>query len=580
MIQPSTEIRLCKNIPFGNDYEHVISFSSEPDQTAYFLSKAEYTFNEFTYQREEQAIKVPYGFDYLYECNYAMYRNPQYANRWFYAFITRREYINPNTTRIYIETDVYQTWQFRTRWKPCYIIREHTDRYNVDSTPVINTLDEGLDYGTEYDTVQVQQFLPHDDVLFLVMVCQKRMDVNSKEITPVLNGSPQPLTYYVHPFKLDGSVPAVSVTGPDQETDPVLLSKVQDVLKALYTSTTTVNNISALYITESIGQRDLNFAMTNFEPVNIQDDKGTNFVTLYVKNLPEYEIKTTDIGLKYSGFYETDEPKLLMYPYCVTVLTDLKGNYQEIKNEYINSQKIFITTKGSIGVSNKVCYQIDNYNQLDTIDNAFETAQATGIINNNPNDVPIITDLLSAYLQGNRNQIDNQKNSIVFNGMMNAVSGVTGAVGQAATGNISGALNTAAGGIQGTGNTLFQLQAIQAKQKDINNMPPQLSKMGGNTAFDFGNGIRGLYIIKKQIKPQYRQQLETYFKMYGYKVNELKVPNFKQRKEYNFIQMASVNVWGEIPHNDLNQIKEIFKKGVTIWHTDEVGNYDLPNYEV
>jgi Caudoviral major tail protein N-terminus len=575
MIQPSTEIRLCKNIPFANDYEHVIRFSTEADQTAYFLSKAEYTFDEFTYQREEQAIKVPYGYDYLYECNYAMYRNPQYANRWFYAFITKREYVNPNTTRIYIQTDVYQTWQFRTRWKPCYIIREHTDRYEANGDPVVNTIDEGLDYGTEYDTVQVQQFLPHDDVLFLVMVCQKRMDVNSKEITPVLNGSPQPLTYYAHPFKMDGSVPAISIDGTGQT-----LSSIKDVLKALYTSSTAVNNVSAVYITESIGQRDLNFPMANFEPVNIQDAAGTNFVTLYVKNLPEYEVKTTDIGLKYAGFDWPNETKLLMYPYCVTVLTDLKGNYQEIKNEYINSDHIFITTKGSIGVSNKVCYQIDNYNQLDTIDNAYESAQTTGIINNNPNDVPIITDLLSAYLQGNRNQIENQKNSIVFNGMMNALSGVVGGIGQAASGNIGGAVNTAAGTIQGTGNTLFQLQANQSKQQDINNMPPQLSKMGGNTAFDFGNGIRGLYIIKKQIKPQYRQQLESYFKMYGYKVNELKVPNFKQRKEYNFIQMASVNVWGEIPHDDLNEIKAIFKQGVTIWHTDDVGNYDLPNNEV
>lgn len=575
MIQPITEVRLCKNIPFANDYEHVIRFSTEADQTAYFLSKAEYTFNEFTYQREEMAIKVPYGYDYLYECNYAMYRNPQYANKWFYAFITRKEYVNPNTTRIYIETDVYQTWQFRLKWKSSYIVREHTDRYNADGSPVINTIDEGLDYGTDYDVVQVQQYIPHNDVFFLVMVCQKRMDVNSKEITPVLNGSPQPLTYYVHPFKMDGSVPGITIDGTAQT-----LSKITDVLKALYTSTETVNNVSSLYITESIGQRDLNFPMTSFEPVNIQDSSGTNFVTLYVKNVPEYEVKTSDIGLKYSGFDWPNETKLLMYPYTVTILTDLKGNYQEIKNEYINSDKIFITTKGSIGISNKVCYQIDNYNQLDTIDNAFEVAQTNGIINNNPNDVPIITDLLSAYLQGNRNQIENQKNSIVFNGMMNAFSGVTGVIGQAASRNIGAALNTATGTIQGTGNTLFQLQGIQAKQQDISNIPPQLSKMGGNTAFDFGNGIKGLYIIKKQIKPQYRQQLETYFKMYGYKVNELKVPNFKQRKEYNYVQMASVNCWGEIPHDDLNQIKGIFKNGVTIWHTDEVGNYDLPNNEV
>ena len=100
-----------------------------------------------------------------------MYRNPQYANRWFYAFITK-EYVNPNLTRVYIQTDVYQTWQFRTSGNPLYYSGTH-DRWNADSTPVVNTIDEGLDYGTDYDTVQVQQFIPHNDVFFLVMVCKK-----------------------------------------------------------------------------------------------------------------------------------------------------------------------------------------------------------------------------------------------------------------------------------------------------------------------------------------------------------------------------------------------------------------------
>jgi hypothetical protein len=37
-------------------------------------------------------------------------------------------------------------------------------------------------------------------------------------------------------------------------------------------------------------------------------------------------------------------------------------------------------------------------------------------MNNNPNDLPILTDMLGAFLQGNRNSIQNQKNSTIFNG--------------------------------------------------------------------------------------------------------------------------------------------------------------------
>jgi hypothetical protein len=52
---------------------------------------------------------------------------------------------------------------------------------------------------------------PYDDVLFLVIVAKSLLhDRESGEkagdIFPNINASPQPLCYYVHPFKLDGSI--------------------------------------------------------------------------------------------------------------------------------------------------------------------------------------------------------------------------------------------------------------------------------------------------------------------------------------------------------------------------------------
>src|SRR5699024_9291682 len=116
------------------------------------------------------------------------------------------------------------------------------------------------------------------------------------------------------------------------------------------------------------------------------------------------------------------------------------------------------------------------------------------LINNNPNDVPIITDMLSAYLQGNRNSLENQKNSIVFNGIMGVFGAGVGGVASGLARNPVGVASASANIIQGAGNTVLQLQGLEAKKQDINNIPPQIAKMGSNTAFDFGNEYKGIYV--------------------------------------------------------------------------------------
>lgn len=571
MFIPDTEVRLLNNVPLSNTYEHQMTFDTKDAQTSFFYNKANpnTVFTDFTYVKSDSTIQVGRGRDELYTCNYLMFRNENFTQKWFYAFITKLEYINPNTTKVHFEIDVYQTWLFEMEWKPSYIVREHTKRWNADGTPVVNTVDEGLDYGSEYETVALEQYVPFTDVYFMVIVCKNRMDVNgNEEVDPSLNGVVQPLTYYIHPFKLDGSVPSISIDGVNQS-----LSTLEDVLRAIYKNTKAVNNVVSLYVTEHIGQSSLSFSMSEIEPVNIQDD-NTNFTTLYAKNIKSYKKTTKNFGNKYDGFASVDESKLLMHPYTVTLMTDMKGNAQEIKNEYIDGEFLAVNVRGSLGTSNKVSYTVANYLKSIGIDEIGH-----GIINESPNDVPIITDMLSAYLQGNRNQLQNQMQHIAFSSIAGTIGSAMGTVGSALARNpvgVVGGLGEMAGGMM---NSYFQIGGLLAKQKDLSATPPQLSQMGGNTSFDYGNGISGVYIIKKQITAEYRKKLSDYFKMYGYKVNELKVPNLKSRQHFNFIQTAGANIIGNIPHDDLQKIKSIFNNGVTLWHGDWVGDYSRSNGE-
>ena len=572
IVIPNSEIRLLSNVSLLNTYEHQMRFDSVVEQTAFFLSKDTHTFPNNTYiKADDGSVKVGKGRDKLYNCNYMMWRNTEFGDKWFYGFITHLEYINPDVTKVHFEIDVWQTWCFQVSIKESFVEREHRNRWYSPGNPVLNTTDEGLDYGTEYKTVAVTQYVPFSTVFWLVIVCTETMHGGSsdpKEITPSLNGSIQPLTYYLHPFKMDGTSPKVEIMGID-----IGINTVSSVLKNLYKQTGAVKNVVSLYITEYPGV-DIPYVngvlqladMSNFEHVTIQDD-SSSMNTLYVKKVANYENLEKNFGDKYGGFTMPEESKLLMHPYTVTVLTDLKGNQKEFKNEYIQGTDLILNVKGSMGVSNKVSYNVKNYNMTElAVMNGDEVALENGLINNSPNDVPIITDLLSAYLQGNRNQLENQKNSIMFN----QISGVIG-----------GAVNKSLGGVVGAaGGGYLEMQGLLAKQQDINNTPSQISKMGGNTAFDFGNGYKGVYIIKKEITPEYRQKLSDYFKMFGYKLNELRIPNLATRQHFNFIKTTSINAFGNIPQDDMARIKTMFNSGVTFWHGDYVGDYSLANNEV
>ena len=142
-ITPDTTIKLLK-VPLTMDNKNQFNFSNVLTQFNYFNSiigsKVE---NNCTYQRKDNIIRFPAHIDDIINYNYVMYKNTNYGNKWFYAFITKMEYVNDNLTLISIETDCWQTWQFDIIFKKCFIEREHVN----DDTIGKHTIPEGLETG-------------------------------------------------------------------------------------------------------------------------------------------------------------------------------------------------------------------------------------------------------------------------------------------------------------------------------------------------------------------------------------------------------------------------------------------------
>lgn len=585
-----TDIRLLSGVPFSNDYKHTRWFPDRNQQTTWFTSRnVVHSIQQANFQRIEgkHFIAVNKSIDELWGTNYLMFRNSQYGSKWFYAFVTKLEYKQRNNTHVHFQIDVIQTWRFEMNFKPSFVIREHRPLWNSDGSPVINTVDEGLNYGDQYETVDVKHYTPQNQFFFLVVAMKEKRHwsdgENAAEIRPTMNGIPQPLTYYVHPFTMTGLVPEIQVDG----LGLVSSSEILDVLEGLSTSEDAVNNVVSVYVTDYIGidipydpnTNIMNFPANMFERADFSDNTNINFSTVYVKNMVNYSPLEIDAGDKYDGFHEVDESKLLMYPYTVTLLTDFRGNQIEIKNEYIQDSNLKLSVMGSIGTANKVSYGVLNY-LTEELKNTVAHQKMTlenAVINSDTNDLPVINDFLSAYLQGNRNSIQTQRNQALFNAFTSVANAGVGGVASATTGNPVGVASSVVGMGQGLGQSVLDIQRIESKISDIDNTPPQIQKMGSNTYFDYGNQYTGIYVVKKQIRKEYRDILSDFFKMFGYKTNLVKVPNFATRKSWNYVQTKDCNIIGNFNNEDLQEMKNVFDNGITLWHTDDVGNYDLDN---
>lgn len=132
-------------VPIEKDYAHTLYFPNAAAQQAYFTGRKKFEATGLSYQRKDGVIRFPAQMDAILDagCNYVMYQNAAYSDRWFYAFITGMSFENPQHTNITIATDCIQTWMFDITVKTSFVEREHATSDNVGE----HTIDEALELG-------------------------------------------------------------------------------------------------------------------------------------------------------------------------------------------------------------------------------------------------------------------------------------------------------------------------------------------------------------------------------------------------------------------------------------------------
>lgn len=150
-IQPNTRVYILKGVPIDNTYEHTVYYANATSQLNAFLAYKKYELEKLSYQRTGAGLmRVQLTYEQMYDCNYMVFQNTAYGNKWWYAFITGVAYVNNTTCEISYEIDVMQTWAYDYEFMPCFVDREHVNPDTEKTTYKNYTQPEGLELGKNY----------------------------------------------------------------------------------------------------------------------------------------------------------------------------------------------------------------------------------------------------------------------------------------------------------------------------------------------------------------------------------------------------------------------------------------------
>lgn len=104
------------------------------------------------------------------------------------------------------------------------------------------------------------------------------------------------------------------------------------------------------------------------------------------------------------------------------------------------------------------------------------------------------------------------------------------------------------------------------------------SMSGGSSSASILAGTGGIWLVRYAPKPEDFKRIDDFFSMFGYAINQIKTPSYHNRTVWDYIKTINVDISGNIPQEDVDELKAIFNNGVTVWHSAATfGDYSQLN---
>lgn len=542
-VTPNTTLRLLK-VPIELDNKNQLTFKTKKEQETYFLSLPHLEISEISYQRKDSMIYFPAHIDSILQYNYVMYLNENYTDKWFFAFITRMEYENDYNTRVYITTDVFQTWQFDLNFKESFIERE---MMNVDDdVPGANLLPESLETG-EFKVSGTAEFDELEPVNIVAYSGDKiPITPSGMPIVDITQGG----------YTINGISSSVVFLLTENENFTYLMNALQHENYSDF--------IVSCFSVPKIAVKDFLIEENKL--------KGSNYNIYILQNGKDYMQTPTEKTLVSTpnnlDNYVPKNQKLRTYPFMYLGFNPANGGSKIFRYEDFKNGTPQFKIISEVNPNPAIIFIPENYRGSDG-DSLSDIVNMGGY--------PTLSsrnDFFNSWLAQNSEIISLQMQQEQFNyeigQVQNIASGVSGIISGGVSENYgeiaSSGINTAINVYKSSVNHDFYIKNMMAQQEKQKMLPDKVSLSSSNTTL-IGYSLNDKNIFTRYtIKKQFAERIDKYFDMYGYSTNTLKIPNLNNRPNWNYVKTIGINIIADIPQEDLQTIKNIFDNGVTLWH--------------
>lgn len=540
----NSQIILVKDINIDKNYVNVLNYT-ESQMLALCQANAVASANNYSFLRPTGTIFAGFTYSQCLQANYIAFQNPDYDNKWFFAWIDDVIYKSDKNSEIKFTIDAWSTWFDKWTPKTCFINRQHTN----DDTIGANTIPENLDVGEVIEESQTEDASYGNEFGYWIAVASNwKIKDNSTgfEILESDKGT-QFAGITVHNNTVFGT--------------QLFFINIQNLtdFRNLYLLIARTNmdghvqDIQNIFIVPDIA---ITVASLTEHTAKMGDDLTFNFYTMSFNT--DIEKFNTTIEKLHSYYdYTPKNNKCFVYPYNYLFVSNNQGSNNIYKYEDFTSQDCVFENQFSLAVGCSGRIVPKNYKRMPTND---DEALPLGKYPTCAWSSDAFTNWLT------QNSVNLATNLAMVAGGI-ALSVAT--MGTATPAVVGGLALSTAGNIAGTIGQFNQASLL-----------PNIS--GGQATGDVVWGAnRNLFTFRQmRVKTEYLRIIDDYFTRFGYAVKRLEMPNITGRQYWNYVEIGNSEEigFGDVPSKYMEIINNACRRGVTIWHNHaNVGNYSLNN---
>lgn len=570
-IEPKGIITLCK-VPFESNGKHNFIFKTKEDRDTYFYGLSDtIQFTDYTYIRRDSTIKFSMDYDSLRDYNYCFYRNTEFTNDIIFAYIDDLMYINENVCSGRLKTDSWQTYGYKviqdkksSSFIERMIVAKKED--GIGENYITEDFETGEYYVRQFDTTDI------DSYEFV------RNDLEpDKEFWRKRN-----------PLIVIGTTEAL--TGFEYSSEEGEGKMYNGVFSGLYylAFQNAINAQRYITLIDQQGKKDtivgifmLPSKCVGLEEHELGEIKIYEGVAYYT--ITSSTLHSNDIGNKVSrltdlsfGGYIPKNNKLYTYPFSYVMCDNNSGGNVIYRYEYFdNPLSPSFRIDGSLTQGGSVRLTPQNYKGIpNNWSEGLNFMKFPTCSWANDSYTNWLTQ--TAVSRANTREYVKDMKNVEGVGMIGSIlSGVGGIVSSVMSGNLGMGVaafgNTVSLGSANVGRQRGyeeQINSLVASEYEHSLVPPTASNSANMVDVNYSLGLYNVSIYHMRITRDYAEIIDSYFTRYGYKVNKFMNINdcLFTRDKWNYVKTTDCQIEVDIPHQNLNEIKEMFNNGVTLWH--------------